>query len=323
MRKRNIYLHAQLARAGGGTIIPMLSRNMPGMLDSCMLPTPERHFPCAQIEDTLRYHPDRRWFSSHLFSLDMPFDWSDANVLCLTLIREPSARIVSCYDSMMEEFDCTFPEVEDISLEEFVQRFVIDKEQSAANTLITRYLTEHPRYLAGPIVPDPLDRIREVIAQNKLLIFPVDEIEKTFVTLERWFPDDFPDASFAWSTNYARNKTGSVSMNTRERIRAALPDECEMHALSHEFLAQKISELFEDDADLQDALTDFRKRCRQRQHAQRWHYRIRKCVDFYLKLRGFSGQSGIPAFRYEWPGHSQHDVRPDSSQWSAPPPGNR
>ena len=57
--------------------------------------------------------------------------------------------------------------------------------------------------------------------------------------------------------NYARNKTGSVSKNTRERIRAALPDECEMHALSHEFLAQKISELFEDAADLQDALTDF------------------------------------------------------------------
>ena len=46
-------------------------------------------------------------------------------------------------------------------------------------------------------------------------------------------------------------------------------------------------------------------------------------IGNYLKLRGFSGQSGIPAFRYEWPGHSQHDVRPDSSQWSAPPPGNR
>ena len=97
MSKRNIYLHAQLARAGGGTIIPMLSRNMPGMLDSCMLPAPERHFPRQQITDVIRYHPDRRWFSSHLFSLDMPFDWPDANVLCLTLIREPSARIVTAY----------------------------------------------------------------------------------------------------------------------------------------------------------------------------------------------------------------------------------
>ena len=323
MSKRNIYLHAQLARAGGGTIIPMLSRNMPGMLDSCMLPAPERHFPCQQIADVIRYHPDRRWFSSHLFSLDMPFDWPDANVLCLTLIREPSARIVSCYDSMMEEFDCTFPEVDDISLEEFVERFVINQEESAATTLITSYLTEHPRYLVGPDAGDPLTRIREVLEQEKLLIFPVDELEKAFVVLERWFPDDFPDASFAWSTNYARRRTKNVPDSIRERIREALPDECEMHAISHEFLREKISELFRGENDLNAALSNYRKRCRQRQHAQRLHHRIRKCVDFYLRVRGYAGQSGIPAFRYEWPGHSKQDVRPDSSQWSAPPPSDR
>tara|TARA_B100000676_G_C18065783_1_gene840883 strand:+ start:75 stop:1046 length:972 start_codon:yes stop_codon:yes gene_type:complete len=323
MDKRNVYLHAQLARAGGGTIIPMLSRNMPGMLDSCMLPIPERHFSKSQIADVIRYHPDRRWFSSHLFSLDMPFDLPNNNVLCLTLIREPAARIVSCYDSMMEEFDCTFPEVDGISLEEFVKRFVIDREQSTAKTLITSYLTDHPRYLAGPGVFDPLSRIKEVMEQKKLLIFPVDEIEKTFVTLERWFPEDFPDASFSWSTNSARKKTALVPVGVRNNIRDALPDECEMHRLSHEFLSEKIADLFDSKTDLNKAILDFRRRCRQRQHAQRWHYRIRKCVDFYLKLRGFAGRSGIPAFRYEWPGHSKQDVRPDPSQWSAPPPEER
>ena len=88
-------------------------------------------------------------------------------------------------------------------------------------------------------------------------IFPVDEIEKAFVTLERWFPGDFPDASFAWSTNYARKKSQSDPEDLRQRVQEALPGECEMYALSRAFLEEETKELFWDTEDLEIAITDF------------------------------------------------------------------
>ena len=75
-------------------------------------------------------------------------------------------------------------------------------------------------------------------------IFPVDEIVKAYVTLERWFPKYFPDASFAWSTNYARKKSQSDPEDLRQRVQEALPGECEMYALSRAFLEEETKELF-------------------------------------------------------------------------------
>ena len=75
--------------------------------------------------------------------------------------------------------------------------------------------------------------------------------------MERWFPEDFPDASFAWSTNYARKKSQSDPEDLRQRVQEALPGECEMYALSRAFLEEKIKELFRDTEDLEIAITDF------------------------------------------------------------------
>ena len=85
MRKRNIYSLPQLARAGGGTIIPMLSRNMPGMLDKLYAAHTGTAFSLLRLK-TVAVSSGSALVSSHLCG-DMPFDWSDANVLCLTLIR--------------------------------------------------------------------------------------------------------------------------------------------------------------------------------------------------------------------------------------------
>ena len=90
-------------------------------------------------------------------------------------------------------------------------------------------------------------------------IFPVDEIVKAYVTLERWFPEDFSDASFAWSTNYARKKSQSDPEDLRQRVQEALPGECEMYALSRAFLEEETKELLWDTEDLEIAITYFEK----------------------------------------------------------------
>lgn len=116
-----------------------------------------------------------------------------------------------------------------------------------------------------------LDVVEDAVASGQLLLFPTEGFDLAMVLLERLFPDDFRDCSYARLVNASSYDKGR-DVESERAAAASLPwitSDRLLHRLAAAQLDVKTATFFRNDAEKSCALAEFRERCKSRSQCLR------------------------------------------------------
>lgn len=248
MRKIWIYLH--IPKCGGSTFTDILMRNHGTgfMTTNSIINNYQYHQ--GQVLEILDAYPHCTCLAGHKLSLDLPYNSERYQLTVVTFVRDPVDRFLSSYFYVRSHSDWVIPQAKALNLDDYIQWALVDGNQPL-------YIDGQALFLSGEASAEGLQRIRQHVANGRLLLFPLAHFEAVLVLLQRHDPTAFRDIWYK-----KRNVSVHDQVATPEQ-RALIASFCHLDAqLSHladEFFYNLKAAAFPVPADFEQAMAQFRK----------------------------------------------------------------
>ena len=202
------------------------------------------------IRETLDRETHLRAIHSHRLTGDLPYDQSDYRVIGITFVRDPVDRLISHYyysRNLIEKNDahkCS-------TLEEFVSMIKTDP-------------AVHQRWIntQSSALELTLDETKKRISESQLHVFPTKRYDESLVVLNKLYPSDFSDVSYA-RKNVNKRRPNAKHQELIQQIRDMTQEDQKLYDLSQSHLNELISSKFEP-GEMQATLKRHRRNCKVR-----------------------------------------------------------
>lgn len=249
---RDCFLFVHITKCGGSTFQHVLARAFRGGYYYQPTPIWQRPFSRAEVEKFLAEHQEVTCFAGHRLSLDLPFETPAANILALTLIREPVGRVLSHYFYHRNDLQCGYPETRELDLDAYMRYALVEGHESWLADGQYKYLTRGDPSLG-------MDGIERLVREGRFLPLPLARMEEVSLMLEAAYPQHFRDCSYVRQN--ASRKDQPVSAEVKTLIAEHMDLDRRLEKMAHTLLDERLAQLFPTDATKQRALRDFRRRC--------------------------------------------------------------
>lgn len=246
--ERSVFIHVHIPKCGGTTFIDILGRNLVFDKDRTW---DSRFYNRQQVKNIIRRFNSIQAFSSHNFSLDIPFDISEVDLYSIVFVRDPVRRFVSHYFFQRNRKKYYSEKAWEMDLDEYIT-YALDGNRE------TFYARGQMYYLLGS-VDDPYEEIEAYLNSGRLLLFPVERFDEACIVLETLFPEHFQDCAYV-----KRNisiKDQRITRHSRKRIENYATHDRGLHKMAHAFLDRKIEEEIPSRRAMTAKRTDFFRRC--------------------------------------------------------------
>jgi hypothetical protein len=256
IRQPSHYLFLHVPKTAGSMFRNIVCQNFPG---EAAIENPymsEQVYSAKQI-DRLFYLYPYRFFLGHVFRLRNSLQAFDAKLKLISFARDPVEKAISAYHYLRGRDMTnpghpvrhkTFAEMVDyvLELEEF-DSFDLDSSQTD--------------WLVGE-KDASVATVEDAVAAGRLIFFPTEEFDLSCVILERMFPEDFRDCSYAEKINVSE-KPREISSEDRKAAECLpwIEKDRQLHELANTNLMQLVERLFPTQEELDLALGDFKQRC--------------------------------------------------------------
>ena len=159
-----------------------------------------------QVHEIITAYPDLRCLTGHKLSLDLPFDKSDFEIIPFTWIRNPVERFISHYFFHRNQTDFV-PEAKRLNLSDYITWALEEGHQSM-------YINGQVQFLSG----GEIDIITNAMSEHNLLLFPLEDLDASILTLVKRFPEDF--LPVRPNIKNMSTKDQSVTQKDYDRIRS-------------------------------------------------------------------------------------------------------
>lgn len=251
--KRQLFIHIHIPKTAGSTFGKILKNNFGRAAASDNAIINYQHS-STQIEQMIKSYPMVKSFSSHRLSLDLPFHLDSVWIQIITHIRNPVDRFIShyFYHRNNQEIN-TVPAAKTLNFRDYIQYALIEGHQAG-------YINGQTRYLSGSPDKLGLHKIKKLLDDGHLLLFPVDRFDESCIVLERSYPNYFNNCAYV-RVNISR-KDQVVTEEDKNIIRQFIDYDSELLQMTHVFLDSLIKNYFAEEDDLKKALAEFRGRCK-------------------------------------------------------------
>lgn len=186
----------------------------------------------------------RRAIGGHRISLDLPFNEIEhVKVISISFIRNPIHRIRSEYfylKSLKRKVKNRNIQNSE-TYEMFLNNILEDtSELQQVGQYQFSFLTRQSQISS-------LNNIQEIIDQNRLYLFPVDQFLISNIVLERDFPSDFKDCSYVLLNKGKKGIISNEQIRLEEKLRSkilTLPgNDFELWDMANSFLKRKMNDI--------------------------------------------------------------------------------
>lgn len=274
---RRVFFFVHTPKCAGTTFRSILRRNLgPDYLEEYRLLEPRAlRYRAEDLARLLTFLPKLRGFSGHCISCDLPFDQPDTEVIGLVAVRDPIERILSWY-----------------SFNRNTHHYDLVEKHQDLGVYLEFLLTEYD-FGADPWrlcqVPDLVDlagaagleQITELVARDRLVLFPMTRFDEMMCWLEARWPDDFTDTTYGSRENpsrYDQSAAGAIGkLLDRLRAHPALETDLHLHELAHRELDRQVGRLPGGREAFVQVLARFGSRQSRAERRERWvHQPLRR-----------------------------------------------
>jgi len=253
------YLFLHVPKTAGSTFrnIAMRNFNSEAVVENPYMS--EQCYSQKQIERLFFLYP-YRFFLGHVFRLRGSLEACGGTIRLISFSRDPVEKAISAYYYLRGR-DMTHPNhpVKSRSFAAMVD-YVLGLEEFDSFDLDS----SQTDWLVGEKNAS-VSEVRQAVASGRLAYFPSEAFDVACLILERKFPDDFKDCSYARRVNVAIRPVG-VSREDREAAERLpwIARDRELHDLARQSVAQMTKQYFSEKEDLDHAMDDFLVRCDQK-----------------------------------------------------------
>lgn len=260
---RRVFFHIHLWKTAGTTFLNICRDNFGKAFQRDIMLIQNWSLSKDQLHWLLNYHPWLRCYSCHMLSGDLPYDSGVAEVLGIAFVRDPVDRFVSSY-TFQQNPNYRGGFAHETSFDDFCLQ-ALDKEDNPLWRNGQTYVLGNGR------TEEALGRITQRVKQGRLALFPAERFNESCMALERGFPHDFGDCSYAGAANVSPKKE-TVTEAQRQSISRYMDLDNRLLELAHESLDASLHSLFPDSSECKDFNSDFAARCAKKRKRQRKLY---------------------------------------------------
>lgn len=250
-KKQVTWCHIHIPKTGGTSLREMLLDNFGDGYFSAFSLLEHQKLRLKETKEIIASHwPWLRCYSDHRLSLELPFDTDLVDLKAIAFVREPIDQIVSQFhfqQSKSSRMKVSYDE----SLSHFVDSQYRKERRWAYHLQIRR--------LMGLTQNKNIAAISELIAEEKLILLPLDQFELACVVLERLYPAEFHNLHFA-KTNVGPKKSDETPEKCKDLIRELAAPDFRLYSLAKKFLSDAASEVFQNELEQSSALSAFHER---------------------------------------------------------------
>ncbi len=247
---RTVWFHVHVPKAGGSTLRQLMNRSFgKGYYNSVSL-LESKQYTCGDVRSIASSQTWLGCMSDHKLSLDLPFDFEEANVQALAFVRDPVDRYVSRYFYHRKaEIDCAAKTTE---FREFIDYELVQGH-------VEPQVMSQLHFLTLGRAKDDLTFIQEKLTTDQICLYPVERFDEAAVCLEQRFADTFRDLSYV-PVNQAR-RDRQVAEEDLDLVREKVAGDIPLHQLANQRLEDEIDRLFSSRYEFEFALRDYKARC--------------------------------------------------------------
>jgi hypothetical protein len=257
---QRVFFHIHLWKTGGTSFFNMCADNFGRGFRRDVMLVQSWFLSVQQIEQLLRYHDWLRCYSCHMLSGDLPYDFAGREVVGIAFVRDPVERFISSY---------TFQSGD--TYRGGTARYD-DFDAFIASALVRDnnpwWRNGQTFVLGGSGEARGLDTVNRRLDTGRLLILPTERFDECCVLLERLYPRDFKDCSYA-RENVSRRRHDATAQQ-RQTIARYMDVDFKLIERAHAFLDSSLDRVFADARQRQCYLEQFRRRCRRKQRRRHW-----------------------------------------------------
>lgn len=247
---KNFFCFIHLRKTAGTTFAYLLRRNFRTGYLHIAHNLFEGKLDPIYIRETLDRETHLRAVHSHRLTGDLPYGQSDYRVIGITFVRDPVDRLKSHYyysRNLIERNDAHKCD----TLEDFVSMIKSDP------AVHERWINTQSKALELT-----LDEATKKIKEGQLHVFPTKRYDESLVVLNKLYPSDFSDVSYA-RKNVNKRRPNRKHQELIEQIREMTQEDQKLYDLSQSHLNEMISSKFEP-GEMQAMLKRHQRNCKVR-----------------------------------------------------------
>ncbi len=264
--KRTTFIHIHTPKTAGWMFWNILKSNFGPDLKADY-PSPSYHvFPQEALEWALRQYR-YTCYTSHNYRLSSIPEQKDHKIVVISFARDPVRKFLSYYFYCRERPETgPWHPTKTLRLPEFLEELLSTPEFCALPLD-----TSQSGFLRGNMPPAAPETIVER-GFGPVHVFPTERFDDALICLERLYPEQFRDCSYAARANQSV-RDQSVTAADYQKIESLpwIGDDRELHRFSFKYLDALLAEVFPDSGCLQSARDDFNYRCAKRKAADAGH----------------------------------------------------
>ncbi len=255
-----VYFHIHIWKTGGTSFLNICRENFGKAFHRDNMLIQNWFLSAQQLRWLLKYHAWVRCYSCHMLSGELPYDnETGKRVVGIAFVRDPVKRFMSNYN-YQRGADYLGGFAKENDLDAFISKAIVENENPM-------WRNGQTFILGGSHSASGLDRIAELTKQGHLICLPTERFDEACILLERLFPNDFKDCSYA-HYNVSKQKT-TVSDKQTATISEYMKLDFRLLEFANRFLDSSLRRVFEDSSQFQNYLDDFRRRCDLQKRRQR------------------------------------------------------
>lgn len=211
----------------------------------------------AEDIERLYYLYPYRFYMGHVFRLEQALQTKVSNLQLISFVRDPIEKAISSYYYLRNR-PATNPghPVKTQSFSEMVDRMLKDGAHDAFDMDSSQL-----DWLVGKEGAE-LSQVKEAVASDRLILLPTECFDLGCLLLEKIFPDDFKDCSYASRVNVSSRSEERIEEERKmaERLPWIVRDQA-LHQFAKDNLNRMTDCFFDASGALEDAKNDFTRRC--------------------------------------------------------------
>ncbi|MEC9094787.1 MAG: sulfotransferase family 2 domain-containing protein [Planctomycetota bacterium] len=250
--KPRIWFHIHIPKTAGSTLRHILARNFENSYFSAVSLLEHHKLGLSETSEIVdKHHRWLRCYSDHRLSLDIPFDSDVVDTRALAFVRNPVDQVVSQYN-FQKQHNRRKTEVAMMSLEEFIEKKFNKPRRLSKGLQLQR--------LKGTSFGTSTEAIKQLLDEQKLFLFPLEEFDLACACLEKLFPEEFYSAEYFHANKSPRKTTPDQSI--RHRIRELVSPDFEIHDIATWFLSTLASTVFDSPVEQMNTVSNLKQRCK-------------------------------------------------------------
>lgn len=254
VNKQKKFIFCHIPKSAGTLFGQILERNFKSRFYPYYGLWDNRFFTKEDVVGMCKLHPQYDCLASHMFSLNLPYDFEEKDIKAITFIRNPVDRALSLYfyTFRMAKLNSGFKPPE--SIENFFDALFSDKENRRFCNAQFGFLLGHHSFEVG------ISEIEMLANSGNLFIAPVERFDDACILLEYKYPNYFRNTAYGLRRNVAE-RDREVPVHITKMLTDHNKLDLDLHKIAEHLLDKNLNAVFKDNKSLRNAREHYYSRC--------------------------------------------------------------